>query len=376
MGFLLRIVATVLVLAVPAAAEDLSEKYKDVQSKIREQQKKLRRAKELESSFLGQLEAINRQLDENRGALEEQRRKIGRTRAEIEAVKDDIDHYDALLGRQRRYLKRKLSTMQRYGNLMTSVVAAVVSSEDFTHMMRNVRYLRKIAEYDYRQVVRYRENLRVLGEKKRELGDLYTRLKDEESDLSRRQEELSADRNHKKTLLVSIRKQRDGYQRLLNELNEASNRLKQMLEERETDAYTVTRFSRLKGRLPWPVEGSVALPYGSYRDPQFNTPVFRRGIYIKAEEGVVTKSVYEGRVVYADWFKGYGKVIIISHGSGYHSVYANLDDIFIKPGEVVRRKTPIGRVGESGTISAPALYFEIRYKGKPLNPLQWLARRR
>jgi septal ring factor EnvC (AmiA/AmiB activator) len=108
---------------------------------------------------------------------------------------------------------------------------------------------------------------------------------------------------------------------------------------------------------------------------RFKTPVFRRGIYIKADEGVITKAIYTGKVVYADWFKGYGKVIIINHGSGYHSVYANLSELFLRPGDIVKRRQALGKVGQSGTIRDPALYFEIRYKGKPLNPLQWLAKK-
>ena len=96
---------------------------------------------------------------------------------------------------------------------------------------------------------------------------------------------------------------------------------------------------------------------------------------MKSRGSLSAKAIYTGKVVYADWFKGYGKVIIVNHGGGYHSVYANLDEIYLKPGDIVKRHQAIGKIGNSGTINAPALYFEIRYKGKPLNPLQWLAKK-
>lgn len=374
MHFLFPIILSISFI-VPASAADVTEQYRDVQERIREQEKKLRQAKELEGSFLSQIDGINRDLDETRRDLRAEQAKIEKTKQRIQLVKDDISLFQEMLSKQRNYLKRKLSTMQRYGNEVTSIFTALVSSRDFAQMMRNIRYLKKVAEYDYRQITRYKENLQVLENKKKELGSLFARLKEEERDLKKQEDELNARRTHKEVLLASIRSQQEGYRRMLDELTEASNRLKEMLEEKETNTYQLTRFALLKGKLPWPVDGQVAIPYGSSKDPQYKTPVFRRGIYIKADEGMVAKSIYSGKVVFADWFKGYGKVIIINHGSGYHSVYANLNEIFIKSGDVVNKRDAIGRVGESGTISAPALYFEIRYKGKPLNPLQWLAQK-
>jgi septal ring factor EnvC (AmiA/AmiB activator) len=80
-------------------------------------------------------------------------------------------------------------------------------------------------------------------------------------------------------------------------------------------------------------------------------------------------------VVYADWFKGYGQLVIVNHGQGYHSLYGNLSEIFLKAGDIIERDTKIGRVGTSGMLDRPSLYFEVRYKGRPLNPSQWLARK-
>jgi septal ring factor EnvC (AmiA/AmiB activator) len=366
----------VLLFLFPAYADTASEQYQEIQQKIKEQQKKLRQAEELESSFLNELEAVNRKYDETRKELGMQQAKIQKTKTKIQYVKDDINLFVGMLSRQRKYLKRKLSSMQRYGNDLTNLFTAIFSSRSFDQMMRNMRYLEKVADYDYRQITLYEENLQKLDKKKKELDELYSQVKEEEQDLRKREDELKAKKTRKEVLLASVRSQKNGFEKMLGELSAASNRLKEMLEQRETNTYSLTKFALLKGRLPWPVDGQVAIPYGSYRDPQFNTPVFRRGIYIRADDDSVARSVYSGRVVFADWFKGYGKVIIISHGSGYHSVYANLNEIFFKPGDIVKKWEPVGRVGESGTINAPALYFEMRYKGKPLNPLQWLARKK
>jgi septal ring factor EnvC (AmiA/AmiB activator) len=360
----------------PAFGDDLEKKYKDIQRQIKEQKKKLAIAKDKETSFVQAIDGVNRRLDLMQKALKIQKKKVKRTKDRIVVVKREINEFNKMLDKQRSYLKRKLSSVQRYGNETTNVVTVIVSSQNFSQMVRNMHYLKKVAEYDYNQIVVYKENLKKLNEKKRNLNGLYTRQKTEQRELGNRQEELKKEKRYKETLLVSVRKKKEGYRKMLRELTSASNSVRKMLEEKRANTYKLTRFALLKGKLPWPItDGTVAKRYGSYEDPEFKTPVFRRGIYINADEGVTAKAIYTGKVVYADWFKGYGKVIIINHGSGYHSVYANLNEIFFKPGDIVKRRQAIGKVGQSGTISAPALYFEIRYKGKPLNPLQWLARK-
>lgn len=378
-SFISNVLATIVItslLAAPAIGDDLDTQYRDVQRQIREQKKRLEKAKKKEKSFIKKIEGINKNLATITKALSIQKKKVTRTKERIITVKKDINSFKKMLDRQRSYLKRKLSAVQRHGNDTTNVIAVLVSSSNFSQVVRNMHYLQKIAEYDYEQIQIYKENVRKLERKKKKLNSLYARHRAEEKELKIREGEVKEEKKHKEILLASIREQKQGYRKMLKELTDASNSIRKMLEKQRANTYKLTRFALLKGKLPWPVTGgTVAKRYGSYEDPEFKTPVFRRGVYIKAKEGIVAKAIYTGKVVYADWFKGYGKVIIVNHGSGYHSVYANLSEIFFKPGDIVKRRQAIGKVGQSGILSAPALYFEIRYKGKPLNPMQWLAKK-
>ena len=129
-----------------------------------------------------------------------------------------------------------------------------------------------------------------------------------------------------------------------------------------------------KGHLPWPVIGKVLIPFGKYKDPKFNIPVFKNGIEIKAKPEEQPKAVYGGRVVFADWFKGYGLLLIINHGNGYHSLYGNLSEIFHKTGDIINKGTAIGTIGAPRLMNVSTLYFEIRYKGRPVDPQIWLKR--
>jgi septal ring factor EnvC (AmiA/AmiB activator) len=116
----------------------------------------------------------------------------------------------------------------------------------------------------------------------------------------------------------------------------------------------------------------VAIKYGSQLDPVFNLPVFRSGVHIKAASAAPVKAVNQGKVVFADEFKGYGQMVILSHGDGYHTLYGNLSRIFTKNGSIIKEDQQLGEVGDSDALGSHGLYFEIRYRGKPLDPQQWL----
>jgi septal ring factor EnvC (AmiA/AmiB activator) len=112
--------------------------------------------------------------------------------------------------------------------------------------------------------------------------------------------------------------------------------------------------------------------FGQQVHPRFGTRTFKNGIDINAEEGSAITAVYAGSVAYAGWFKGYGNLIILDHGLGYFTLYAHAAEIHAPAGEAVRQGQVIGTVGETGSLSGPRLYFEVRFQGRPQNPEQWL----
>lgn len=125
------------------------------------------------------------------------------------------------------------------------------------------------------------------------------------------------------------------------------------------------------GGLGWPVSGSLLASYGG------RMPDGRRsdGVLIGAPAGTRVQAVADGTVVFADWMTGYGMILIIDHGNGYMSLYAHNDGLLHAAGDVVRRGDAVATVGSSGGQSMPALYFELRRDGKPVNPSTWLQRR-
>jgi septal ring factor EnvC (AmiA/AmiB activator) len=129
-----------------------------------------------------------------------------------------------------------------------------------------------------------------------------------------------------------------------------------------------------RGGLPWPLEGPVLTRFGMQRHPQFGTMVFRRGIEIEARDGQAVRAVEGGQVAYADWYKGYGKLMILDHGNGFYTLYGNLSRLDLGKGERVVKGQVIGLTGETGGLKGSKLYFEIRRNGEAQDPIAWLAK--
>jgi septal ring factor EnvC (AmiA/AmiB activator) len=177
--------------------------------------------------------------------------------------------------------------------------------------------------------------------------------------------------------LARIRSEKSLQLAAIESMKAAAKTLDQTVEklaaqpEPQKEAGQLDSFSDFKGLLKMPISGRIICFFGPQKDTKFNVSVFRSGIDIQAQKGAVIQAVFAGRVLFADWFKGYGNLTILSHPGGYHSLYAQAASLKRAIGESVQAGDAVGVTGLSGRDS---IYFEIRYNGAPVNPLQWLKR--
>jgi murein hydrolase activator len=134
----------------------------------------------------------------------------------------------------------------------------------------------------------------------------------------------------------------------------------------------VQAFSRLRGQLALPVRGELAGRFGS---PRSDGGLTWKGLFLAAGAGEAVKAVAAGRVVYADWLRGFGNLLIVDHGEGYMSLYGYNDALLKRVGDEINGGDTIARVGNSGGSEDSGLYFELRHQGKPFDPLGWVRRR-
>jgi septal ring factor EnvC (AmiA/AmiB activator) len=128
-------------------------------------------------------------------------------------------------------------------------------------------------------------------------------------------------------------------------------------------------FSQLRGKLRLPVRGELAGRFGA---PRGAAGIEAKGVFIRAPEGEPVRAVARGQVVYADWMRGFGNLLILDHGESYLSIYANNDALLKRVGESVAQGEPVARTGSSGGREETGLYFELRHLGRAFDPLRWV----
>ncbi len=359
-----------------AGAEDVRQKLSRIQNQIKVHENNLNRATRKEQSVLAEMDRIDREMVSLKKNYNAERSKLYAINNQISVTQTAINTAQQNIEQRSSWLKKRLQGMQKQGK--ADEIAMILESGDMSDFIRRWKALETLAAVEKSAFEDYKNQLDILQQKQKQLAPLKTQFVAAQQRTAKAEADLNSKKSEKNALLASIRSKKAGYLSMIRDLKQQSAKLQEIIrrsEQQAGGAYNGKGFRGLKGRLQWPVQGRVALGYGRGSDPLFKTPLFRTGIYIKTEPDAIVRSVQDGKVVFADYFKGYGRLVIISHGGGYHTLYANLNEIFLKVGDIIEKNAEIGKVAESVLVGAPSLYFEVRYKGKPLDPLQWLGRK-
>ena len=184
---------------------------------------------------------------------------------------------------------------------------------------------------------------------------------------------LASEKKERKKALFEIREKKSSRLATLKYLRAAELQMDRTVSTlTQTGERAPSRFAEFRGLLKMPVSGKIISRFGKFIEPRSGVASIRNGIEIEAKRGTPVRAVFKGKTIYADWLKGYGKVIIIAHGDNYYTIYAHVDDMFSRRGEKVKTGQVIATVGQTGSIIGPVLYFEIRHHDDPKDPLAWL----
>lgn len=360
---------------IPADCANPKKKLKEIKKKLLREEKKIEETKKKEASILTELEKIDKSVQKKKSEMRYFDNRLSQNKAQMKILKKDIASLTEKLDYRKDLLMKRLRVLykEQHGGDTALILISAKNYQDLLKISRNISLL---AHYDSNLMKTYSDGIQNYDNKKQQMENLQKELEKNKENIRNRLKDMSTERHKKDSILASVKSERDSYEKMARELKNSSVRLNKMIKELEKKqvppSVSGSGFRSMKGRLPWPVYGTVLVPFGKYKDPKFNIPVFKNGIEIKAVKGSSAKAVHGGRVVYADWFKGYGQIIIINHGKGYHSLYGHLSEIFYKAGDIIKNGRPVGTVVETGTLNIPTLYFELRYKGKPIDPLGWL----
>ena len=277
------------------------------------------------------------------------------------------------IAREKEFLRKRLAVLYRLSGL--SYVRMLLSIDDRRDPVQAVSMLSYLVSRDARAVTRFQSTREQLRAHNAELADRLQRLTAARRIVEQRQHAVASARALKERVLSSLRSEGSHSEQKLAELEEKARRLEHLLDalsRQNGSAMAATDIRTVQGALPWPVQGKIVEGFGKQRNAKFSTFTFNSGLKIGAAPGTEVHSVFAGTVLFSQWFKGYGNLVILDHGNRIFSLYGNLKSPAVTVGDRVNAGQAIAGVGESEDAHSGYLYFEIRQDNKPEDPQKWL----
>jgi len=344
---------------VKQAIESVSHWLEDARANEDATLTRLREAEEAVARSQQRLNRINSDitgLDEELAGLEQRNRKL-----EAEAE------------RGRETLREVVRSAWRQGE--QPALRLFLSQKDPGQAARLLEWHQRLGNHTRQQLAELADTMEALERNRQEMQATREQLAAKREQAREQRDELQQRRNEREQRLAELRQRISERESRLASLREDRERLEALIEEMAASISGIEApedirpFSELRARLPWPLDGTVSNHFG---DAVGDSGMQANGIRIRADKGTPVTAVHYGRVVFANWLRGFGLMIIIDHGDGFMSLYGNNDTLSHSAGEWVQAGETIARTGNSGGRSQSGLYFEIRHNGQPENPEAWL----
>lgn len=333
-------------------------------------------------------------------ALQETERAIHAMNAKLSKLSENQRHANAELKQlQIQYEKTKLTIeteqqqlekllYQQYIGGQQHYLRLVLNQQDPNQLARNFYYYQRVSLARSESITTLQNNqsnietlVHASNAKKQHIAAL-------QIEYAAQQKALEHEKHKQRTLLSQVSEQISQQQQEITTLKNDEKRLtdlvkeinKLLVQEKKTKGNSINSklpdasttgmaFTSLKGKLNLPVRGKLLNTFGSQRSGKHVT---WKGLFIQSPSGSEVKAISEGRVVFADWLRGFGNLIILDHGNGYMSLYGNNETLHKQVGNIIRGGDTIASVGNSSDNSDAGLYFELRHQGKPFDPLTWI----
>jgi septal ring factor EnvC (AmiA/AmiB activator) len=356
--------------------------YKNRQKNLRLEIEKSRQEVEIysrkESDIIKRLNRVELAINKSRRRAAALKKEIKNLDDKISEASKTSDELKKRIQVNQNYVAKRLVAMYKMSRLGKFHLLA--SAESMHEFIQRKTALEHILAYDEKVRLELMSSQIELDQLLITLAVHKTQKKTRAAEYQQHIELMSRERTTRQQLLSDIRSQKALELAAIEALTQAANELDGKIKSLKSDgkafdsAENISRlpFSAHKGLLIMPVKGRIASLFGPYKNRKYNVINFRSGIDIKADKGEPVRSVFKGKVLYSNWFKGYGNMIIIDHGNSYYTVYAHLEETFKSKGDVVETREVIATVGDTASMEGAKLYFEVRHHGKPANPLLWL----
>jgi len=339
-------------------------------SQIKELRQDVDQTREQRDSRRQQLRSVEKRI----GALHLEQRKSQQQQTQLQQklqqLKQQQKLSEQLLNQQQEQLKQLSRLRHQQGQ--QGLLKLLLSQQDISSLGRNSQYLQYFNTAQLEILTSLNDELQNLQQLQQQGEEHQKQLDQGAQQLQQQQQQLDKEQQQRKQVLSGVSQQLKNKEARLRQLLEDAKHLEQLLQRiaKETKKRTLKskKFTQLKGKLPWPAKGKLSAKFGQSRNLGELT---WEGVLISAPMGNNVRAVAEGEVVFSDWLRGYGLLLIVDHGQGYLTLYGHNQSLNKQVGDRVKQSEVIASIGNSGGNSEPGLYFEVRKKGNPVNPKHW-----
>ncbi len=360
---------------VTPAWADREPDLEKLRSAIRDSRERVAVYEREQRGLLEAVEALDRAIAE----LAREVREVQRVADRAGVIRERVEAEAEEIRKRREVIQRAMSgrAVALYKAGSAGPVRLLFAAEGVRGFLSRLRTLKLLLGHDAELLERHRiESVALLDAETRARAALEHR--DEAvAQLRTRSAQLAGEREAKQSVVARLHLDRTRERAALVELEAAAQALEEVLTTLQQASAPPPStggppFESLRQQLAPPVDAQIVKSFGLVVDAEFKTETFRNGVEFDAPLGTEVQAVTGGHVRFADWFRGYGKLVILDHGDDYFSVLGHLDEIHVELGDEVRPRGVIGTVGDTGSLSGPNLYFEIRHGGEPQDPRDWL----
>ncbi len=341
-----------------------------IEEHLLEQQEELLSVDTKEKDILGQLERLEKDVTRKRREARKLSNKIEKVSVEILAGQGRIRQLNQSSLAVRRTLTKRLVAFYKFGR--PGYVRLLANSTSLQEFQKAIKYTKALMNQDKeildmlaRQMSQVENEVQIL---KKNVAALEALKKAKNESMALVEKSIEK----KVLLLMKVHREKEFYAKAVEELRgatQALNHTVMYLEKEDRQEPLPGGFAEMKGKIPLPLHGKILRGAQLVKSNPF---MHRKGIYITGCVREEVRSVFPGRVDFSGWFKGYGQLMIINHGSHYFTVFAHLDETIKQKGEMVSGGEAVGLVGNPGWDAGPGVYFEIRKGREQLDPRAWL----
>jgi len=382
--FLLLLLASPAAEPAAAGAKEKEKELRELRGRIDAMQKRLAAAEESKSEAADALRESERAISEANRALRELGSEARQHQKRLAELNAESRSREKALKAQQAMLADLI--YRHYLGGQAEPLRLLLNREDSGQISRRLHYFGYISRARAELIAELRAGLARLRELAREAEQKAAELSAVTAEQRTQRARLEREKRARNQVLAKISRDIERQRREIGTLKRDETRLARLVAslaklmarskpaprsrgERALPVPLDSAFGRLKGRLSPPVRGELANRFGS---PRSDGGVLWKGLFIAARAGEEVRAVADGRVVFADWLRGFGNLLIIDHGDAFMSLYGNNEALFKRVGDIIHGGEAVAAVGNSGGNTDSGLYFELRHQGKPLDPLDWV----